>query len=208
MNSIPTPVTALPQQDLVPVKTLQPLILTARIAEADLAPFDQLRQRHFPRDRVVLPAHLTMFHRLPGEYRHQVRDLIAAAAGARHAFEAPVTGLRHLGGGVAFVIESVELEGLRAELRKAFAPWLGGQDMQKWQAHITIQNKVTRLVANETYECLSAGLKPTVIHVEGVDLRTYKGGPWEHEQTVLFAPQAGSLTGATGFGRSSPSRNP
>jgi len=54
------------------MKTLQPLILTAHIPDADLKPFNDLRQAHFPPERNFLQAHLTMFHRLPGEFLERV----------------------------------------------------------------------------------------------------------------------------------------
>ena len=47
------------------MKTRHPLVLTARVADKDIEPFDRLREAHFPPDRNVLGAHLTMFHRLP-----------------------------------------------------------------------------------------------------------------------------------------------
>ena len=54
------------------MKTRHPLILTARVAEKDIKQFDRLREAHFPPDRNVLRAHLTMFHRLPGEYSEKI----------------------------------------------------------------------------------------------------------------------------------------
>ncbi|TDK39705.1 2'-5' RNA ligase family protein [Rhizobium deserti] len=168
------------------MKTLHPLILTARIADPDLEPFDELRKQHFPPDRNFLRAHLTMFHRLPGEKVGQILNELKRTAVDHSAIVADVAGIRHLGAGVAFVIVASELLHVHTELRSAFMPWLGGQDMQKWQPHITVQNKVSRLLADTLHQELSNAFEPRRIVIEGMDLWKYLGGPWQLEQTVLF----------------------
>ncbi|MFP3546944.1 2'-5' RNA ligase family protein [Rhizobium sp. SIMBA_035] len=168
------------------MKTLQPLILTARISNSDRKPFDRLRQEHFPPDRNFLTAHLTMFHRLPGEYTaRMVEQLVEVAAGHR-PIAAEVSGLRHLGAGVAFAIASPELQTIHAGLRRAFMPWLGGQDMQTWQPHITVQNKVTRLAADTLHAALLEKFRLHPIEIIGLDLWRYLGGPWQHETSAIF----------------------
>jgi 2'-5' RNA ligase len=168
------------------VKTLEPLILTACIADPDLKPFHALRQQHFPADRNFLSAHLTMFHRLPGEYVEQIAGFLHDIAAKQITFSANVAGVRHLGAGVAFMIESSELQDVHARLRSRFMPWLGGQDLQKWKPHITIQNKVSRQQADALHRRLSENFKPTKIEVTGVDLWRYLGGPWQHERSTMF----------------------
>lgn len=44
-----------------------PLILTLAMDERSQERFDRLRETHFPPERNHLSAHLTLFHRLPGE---------------------------------------------------------------------------------------------------------------------------------------------
>lgn len=162
------------------MKTRHPLILTARIAERDLEPFDRLRQAHFPPDRNVLRAHLTMFHRLPGEYEERIVDVLNRAAESEPSLSAEVSGVRHLGAGVAFVIASPALEAIRGTLKSAFVSWLGSQDMQTWRPHITIQNKVARAKADELHRDLHARFEPWPIDIVGLDLWAYLGGPWQH----------------------------
>jgi 2'-5' RNA ligase len=168
------------------VKTLQPLILTARICDSDLKPFDRLRQEHFPPDRNGLAAHLTMFHRLPGEYREQVVGHLVEVAAGHTPITADVIGLRHLGAGVAYTIASPQLQDIHARLRGAFMPWLGGQDMQKWQPHITIQNKATKLAADTLHAALKEKFRPHTIEIIGLDLWRYLDGPWQHETSAMF----------------------
>jgi 2'-5' RNA ligase len=168
------------------LKTLLPLILTARISDDDLRPFDLLRQKHFPPDRNHLRAHLTMFHRLPGEYHDRIVEHVSTVVQGTTSIAAEVSGLRHLGAGVAFRIGSAELESIHAELKTAFAKWLGPQDMQKWQPHITIQNKASRAAADELFKALGDVFRPHPVLVIGLDLWRYLGGPWRHEAAVDF----------------------
>ncbi len=44
-----------------------PLIVAAALDEGAFAWFEDLRQTHFPPSRNQVPAHLTLFHALPGE---------------------------------------------------------------------------------------------------------------------------------------------
>ncbi len=179
------------------MKTLQPLILTARIAEGDRAPFDLLRKTHFPPDRNFLDAHLTMFHRLPGEYTERIVEHLKRVAEAGSSIKAEVSGVRHLGAGVAFTIDSAALQDVRARLKEAFLPWLGPQDMQKWQPHITIQNKVSKDRADRLYQELRAEFQPYTIEITGVDLWKYLDGPWQHETSAIFAEDRDAVV----FGR-------
>lgn len=172
---------------LVALKTHYPLILTARIAESDLKPFDDMRLAHFPPKRNFLKAHLTMFHRLPGEYRDAITDILRQIGAETKGFTAEAGSLRHLGGGVAFEIASPELDVMRARLRAAFLPWLGPQDMRPWRPHITIQNTVERAAADRLYEDLQRSFRPLSAQVVGLDLWHYLDGPWGHEATISLA---------------------
>ena len=168
------------------MKTLHPLIVTAQIAQDDLEPFDRLRQAHFPQARNFLRAHLTVFYRLPGEYAAQIMKQLTDAAAATSIIKAEVNGVRHIGAGVAFTVISPELQTVHAGLKAAFAPYLVSQDMQKWQPHITVQNKVSRPAADRLYTDLAATFSPHEIDIIGLDLWRYLDGPWEHEFAAPF----------------------
>ncbi|MGF9566088.1 2'-5' RNA ligase family protein [Neorhizobium sp. JUb45] len=172
------------------MKTRQPLILTARIAKKDLEPFERLRKTHFPPDRNFLHAHLTMFHRLPGEYRARIEEQLHLNAQATEVIAADVSGLRHLGAGVAFSITSPALLEIRAELKAGFLSWLGPQDMQPWRPHITVQNKSSKAEADELYRTLDQKHQPHLINITGLDLWEYLGGPWRHTANSPFSTSA------------------
>jgi 2'-5' RNA ligase len=63
---------------------------------------------------------------------------------------------RFLGRGSAIEIESAELNSLRDELKNKWNDWLTAQDRQKFQPHITVQNKVAPESARLLFDELSA----------------------------------------------------
>lgn len=174
------------------MKTRYPLIVTARVAESDLEPFNVLRQKHFPPERNFLQAHLTMFHRLPGEYLDQVAQGLTRVSTGTEEIVAEVSGLRHLGACVAFTITSLELHNARAQLKTAFASWLGPQDMQKWQPHLTVQNKASKAAADRLYGDLLATFRPHRLRLNGLDIWRYLNGLWQHAATVPFSSAGGN----------------
>ncbi|MGY1751592.1 2'-5' RNA ligase family protein [Blastococcus sp. SYSU D01042] len=156
----------------------EPLIVTLLLDDADQQRFDRLRAEHFPPERNVLQAHVTLFHALPGEHLDAVRADLAAAAD-RPPFDVAVTGVRSLGRGVAYVLESGTLAALRAGLASAWAPWLTPQDRQRHSPHVTVQNKVEPAVARALRDRLLMGFAPHDVRARGLGLWRYLGGPWE-----------------------------
>jgi 2'-5' RNA ligase len=169
----------------VPERSSRPLIVTLLLDDEAQERFDRLRAEHFPPERNHLRAHVTLFHALPGEHLDAVRaDLVTAAD--REAFDVAVTGLRFLGRGVAFTLESAELGALRAELAAAWQPWLTPQDRQRHAPHVTVQNKVEPAVARELHDRLLAGFVPYRVRARGLGLWRYLGGPWEPLAELSF----------------------
>ena len=154
-----------------------PLIVTLLLDDEAQGRFDRLRAEHFPPERNHLAAHVTLFHALPGEHVEDVRTDLAAAAG-REAFDVAVTGLRFLGRGVAFTLESAELTTLRSRLTATWDPWLTAQDRQRHAPHVTVQNKVDPAAARALHERLLAGFVPWTARARGLGLWRYLGGPW------------------------------
>ncbi|MFA4952390.1 2'-5' RNA ligase family protein [Brevundimonas sp.] len=157
---------------------LPPLIVTAALDDGAFAWFEDLRQSHFPRLRNKVPAHLTLFHALPGEHEREVARTLKAACQRRSAFPLDVRGPWSLGRGVAYKLASSDLEGLRKELAESFSPWLTRQDSSPYRPHITVQNKVEPDEARLLLETLQLEFEPFQIFAEGLMLWRYLGGPW------------------------------
>ena len=156
-----------------------PLIVTAALDDGAFDWFEDLRQAHFPRHRNQVPAHLTLFHALPGEHERFVAQTLEAACRCRPPIEMDVRSPWSLGRGVAYRLASPDLERLRAELVEAFAPWLTRQDQAPFRPHITVQNKAEPDEARQLLEHLQMEFEPFQIFAEGLLLWRYLGGPWE-----------------------------
>jgi 2'-5' RNA ligase len=157
---------------------VQPLIVTLALDALAQQRFDALRTAHFPPERNHLAAHVTLFHALPGEQEEQVRRDLAEAA-ARPDFDLRVTGLRSLGRGVAYVLQSEELTRLRQDLRDRWEPWLTPQDAHRHSPHVTVQNKVEPAQARALLAELQRDFTPYDVTATGLALWRYLGGPWE-----------------------------
>ncbi len=164
-----------------------PIIVSALFGDADFARLDSLRREHFPPERNQLSAHLTLFHHLAPSLAPELRQRLAAATRGQPRPRATLAGLMNLGRGVAFRIESPELEAIRADLADAFAPMLTPQDSAGWRPHVTIQNKVQPADARALLTKLSAGFSPRPLVVTGLASWWYRGGPWEPLSRHMFA---------------------
>jgi 2'-5' RNA ligase len=165
----------------------QPLILTLQMDESSQERFDRLRELHFPPERNYLKAHLTLFHKLPGEREAEMSTNLREICREHEPLVLTVTGLRFLGRGVAYELSSPQLPALRRELAKRWGPWLGAQDRQGFKPHVTVQNKVSPEQARALHEELLATFSPFEIEGLGLSLWRYLGGPWEPAATYLFS---------------------
>ena len=156
-----------------------PVILTVRFDAESEERFQAARERWFPPRLDIVPAHLTLFHKLPGEEIETLRRLTVEAAAAERPFAARVATVVPLGGGWAYRVSAERLDALRARLAKAFAPWLTRQDAQGFRAHVTVQNKVGRASAKACGDPIRAEFSPWEAEVTGVRFWAYRDGPWE-----------------------------
>lgn len=163
------------------------MIVTALFGTEDQAGFDRLRTAHFPPDRNLLPAHLTLFHHLPPGVLAELKRRLTTETRGAPAPTARVAGLMNLGRGVAIRIESPALEAIRNRLADAFAPLLTPQDAAGWRPHVTVQNKVAPAEARATLSALQADFRPRPVRIAGLATHYYRGGPWEPVSRHMFA---------------------
>ncbi len=153
--------------------------------------FNQLRRTHFPPERNVLDAHLTLFHHLPGDKQSIVDDLASLSA------ETPVFMLKaarviSLGAGVAFLMEDERLTTFHKLLQHRWQAWLIAQDKQKRRFHVTVQNKVTSAAAERLLQELGSTFQSFPVQGTGLTLWAYKNGPWERRQHFPLVVPANS----------------
>ncbi|MCU0491091.1 MAG: 2'-5' RNA ligase family protein [Chloroflexaceae bacterium] len=162
------------------------LILTLKFDAATFAALDGLRRQHFPPERNFIPAHVTLFHALPGEQEAALRQTLVAECAATAPFPLLLPRPHFMGRGVALVVECPPLRELRGRLAAAWQPTLGPQDRQGYRPHVTIQNKVDSAQARQLYEQLTATWQPLEGQGEGLLLWRYLGGPWELVEEFAF----------------------
>jgi 2'-5' RNA ligase len=155
-----------------------PLILTLGLDAVSFTRLDALRRAHFPPERNYLSAHLTLFHALPGTMLAEISaNLETLTTGTPLPLH--FDGLRSLGRGVAFTVESPALVQLRGLLASAWHGLLGPQDRQGFRPHVTVQNKVEPADARALLAALEGGFAPWDGQGVSLLLWHYRGGPWE-----------------------------
>ena len=160
------------------------LILSARFDERAQGYFQRMRDTYFPPELNIVPAHLTLFHKLPGDEHEAICAAIAEECDARAPLPARVADVRFFGRGGGFVVRCEELDAVRAALARRFKPWLTEQDRQPHRPHVTYQNKVTKERARAAHEEVLRGFGPFDATVAGLDLWWYRrhwdpAGSWD-----------------------------
>ncbi len=139
---------------------------------------------HYPAELNQIAAHLTLFHTLPGTA--EVREVLEREAAALAAFPMRVSGVRSLGRGVAYFLESAELLELRRRLVREFEGGLTAQDTQGFRPHVVVQNKVSSEAAKALLGELTTQFQPWQVQAVGLGWWDYLGGPWERRGSFGF----------------------
>ena len=171
------------------MKGADPIVVTLQFDAAATDLFERRRRRYFPPEINRIPAHLTLFHALPGAEENAVLEAVGRAA-QRAPFAVKVEGLMLLGRGTAYRLSSPALLTLRADLARRFDAWLTRQDREAFRPHVTVQNKVSSEVARATQAELERTFTPFEAIAEGVQLWHYRGGPWSPLAVTAFGGAA------------------
>ena len=181
-------------------------VLTLTTTRSLTDPLTALRRSHFPRHLDRHPAHLTLFHALPGSQL----QLIAAALAELCAAQGPV----RLATGAAFrmrrgvginVADGRDGDGdgdgdeeggggsravrrLHGELQRRWWGLLSAQDRRPWRPHWTVQNKAAHEGAVDVaMEDVRTGFRGAEGLATGCALWRYeKGGRWAFERCFDF----------------------
>lgn len=170
-------------------------VLTLTTTPSLTDPLTALRRSHFPRHLDRHPAHLTLFHALPGSEM----ALITAALGELCASQKP---LRLAMGGVFRMRRGVGINAadardgggsqaarrLHRELQRRWWDMLSAQDRRPWRPHWTVQNKAADDGAvDAALEDVRTGFRGAEGLATGCALWRYeKGGRWAFERAFDF----------------------
>ncbi len=164
----------------------RPLIVTLEMDGASQEMFGELRDRHFPPERNVVPAHLSLFNQLPGARESHISSDLEEMCRRQQPVSLVATELLFMGKGVAYRLESQGLASVRGALAERWEPWLGPQDRQGFRPHVTVQNKVSPERVRDLHARLSRTFSRFEVRGEGLLLWRYLGGPWEAAGTYPF----------------------
>ncbi|MES1986025.1 MAG: 2'-5' RNA ligase family protein [Pseudomonadota bacterium] len=162
-----------------------PIIVTATMGDADFAWADGLRRAHFPPERNVLSAHITLFHHLPPSVEDELCERLKMLC-AGPPPSATLSDVLHLGQGVAYRIECPALLEMRRDLAEAFHGLLTPQDSAPPRLHVTIQNKVSPEESRALFTALKTAFQPRPFAISGLAAWWYRGGPWEAIRAYRF----------------------
>ena len=149
------------------------------MGKTDQAWANSLRRKHYPPERNVVDAHITLFHHLPPSHLPEIKSRLAALVCECPPPIAHLTEVMMLGSGVAFRVDSAELLSIRDELAHDFCGLLIPQDQARPRLHITVQNKVEPATAKALHAELSNSFRPRLLAISGLAAHYYRGGPWE-----------------------------
>lgn len=158
------------------LKVLLTTILTLAMAPEAQHWFEEQRQAYFPAALNRIPAHLSLFHHLPGDA--STASLLGAAASAQAPFSMRMDGVRSMGRGVMYTLISPQLNRLHRELAAQFAANLTPQDRQPLRPHVVVQNKVEPAEAKLLLARLQAVFQGREVGATGLLWWEYLGGPW------------------------------
>ncbi len=164
----------------------RPVILTALLETRVQAQMEALRRAHYPAAFNRVPAHITLFHQLPGRELDSVRRRLKTLCGQVPPPEINFTGVGLRDAGVAYKLRSPALADVRAELAAGWDTLLIPQDRAGFQPHLTIQNKVTVAEAKTSWRALSAAFDPFASTAQAIGLWRYCDGVWQPLGQVAF----------------------
>jgi 2'-5' RNA ligase len=163
-----------------------PFVLTLEMDGESFARFEELRRRHYPPERNLVPAHVTLFHQLPGDRAREMKALLSRVAAGQKPFEIEAREVKAMERGVAIFLRAPQLYALRDALAAEWEPWLSEQDRAGFRPHVTIQNNVSESEARRTQREVEAAWRPPRMRAIGLHLWRYRGGPWESVQVYRF----------------------
>ena len=166
------------------LSAVAPFIVTLALDPALEQRFERDRQAWFPARLNQIPAHVSMFHHLPGDEHRAVVATIEAVCGSTAPFPVEVTGPIGLGRGTAYRLRCPDH--VHRTLSAQWRDWLTAQDRQSWRPHVTIQNKVDPAEARALLARLMDGFVPFGGLATGIRLWRYLGGPWSLVQETPF----------------------
>ncbi|EGD57377.1 hypothetical protein Y88_3686 [Novosphingobium nitrogenifigens DSM 19370] len=156
-----------------------PFLVLATLPAPLQARLDALRRAHYPVEHNRSPAHLTLFHAVPGMVAAELADLLAMLTGSMPPPRARFGGVVDLGSGTGVGVASPELADLRETIAERFHGLLSGGDAVPPRFHVTVQNKVERPRARALQRDLPVLWQPCDAQIPGIAIHRVVDGQWQ-----------------------------
>ncbi len=163
-----------------------PLVLTFSMEEVSFDRLDTWRSKYFPKERNHLKAHLTIYHQLPGQRIHELRELLSAVSQLQTAIPVKFSSLLLRQGFLGVRVESEKLNETKLNLDKILDSYLRVQDRKEYKPHVTLSNFGSPKEALRSFAELEKIFVPWDGYLTGMALFHYRGGPWEHDSSYFF----------------------
>lgn len=179
-------------------------ILTLTTTPSLTDPLTSLRRSHFPRHLDRHPAHLTLFHALPGSEMALITSALAELCASQKPVRLATGGMFRMRCGVGINVAdardgrrdgrggeeggSQAARRLHRELQRRWWDMLSAQDRRPWRPHWTVQNKAADDGAvDAALEDVRTGFRGAEGLATGCALWRYeKGGRWAFERGFDF----------------------
>ena len=178
--------------------TPPPFLITLGFDPSTFDRLDRLRSLYFPPSLNIVPAHLCLFHQLPGDEGGDIDRTLDEVARSSPIVPLSFAAAKRTGRGFALPVEALGLGSIHSRQAKAFAPWLTSQDRQPFHPHVTLMNKADRPKVNAAFAEAQAMLTGWEGRGDRLILWRYLGGPWDEvESFELRGPAAADVPGPT-----------
>lgn len=164
---------------------VRPIISTLIVDGPSHDRFQRLRNRYYPASRV--PAHVTLFRKLPGQDPETTISRVQMAVNQQPPFPIEVGAPEGLRNGVALPIYSPKLIEFRRRIADEFEGELRPDDRKPFEPHMTIQHRVTRRRALRTLGAVRANFTPFTAEACGISLWFYQKGRWVPLEKIELA---------------------
>lgn len=146
-----------------------------------------LRKTNF--QRMLVPAHICLFHALPGSQIGKIKADIQSLTKRTRPF-AIYTDKAYkfaTNNGVGVNVSNVRpVRRLQRSLAKRWSEFLSTQDSRTFRPHYTITSKVSEDEAEEAFQRISEDFQSSTGEVDGLALFKYDNGRWCNEQVFRF----------------------
>ena len=175
--------------------TEAPCLVTLGFDRSTFERLDRLRSRYFPTALNQVPAHLSLFHHLPGDEGEAIDRALSGVANSSPIVPLAFPVVKRTGRGLMLPVEAPGLSAIQARLARAFARWLTPQDRQPFRPHVTIMNKADRDEVEAANVELRTAWSTWTGSGDRLILWRYLGGPWyEVESYALKGEPASQVT--------------